>query len=227
MSTRAARLALAALALAGCAVRPFAPTGVPAGAPRDEVLRIMGPPTATYAMPDGHERLEYNRMPFGKHTFMIDLDASGRVAHWEDVLDERHFAAIQPGMTQAEVLQKISNELVKSQITPGSGFSTNLSDADRVFLQQTMPAISNRPESNAVILAFLESAAQRTVDKSIAWDRSDDHSLKAWRNFNADWTEKQNKAPIIQKVETLEEGGLLPVNSVFRLPDGRFGVVTP
>jgi len=130
-------------------------------------------------------------------------------------------------VTQAEVLQKISNELVKSQITPGSGFSTNLSDADRVFLQQTMPAISNRPESNAVILAFLESAAQRTVDKSIAWDRSDDHSLKAWRNFNADWTEKQNKAPIIQKVETLEEGGLLPVNSVFRLPDGRFGVVTP
>jgi hypothetical protein len=130
-------------------------------------------------------------------------------------------------VTQAEVLQKISNELVKSQIAPGSGFSTNLSDADRVFLQQTMPAISNRPESNAVILAFLESAAQRTVDKSIAWDRSDDHSLKAWRNFNADWTEKQNKAPIIQKVETLEEGGLLPVNSVFRLPDGRFGVVTP
>ena len=107
MSTRAARLALAALALAGCAMRPFAPTGVPAGAPRDEVLRIMGPPTATYAMPDGHERLEYNRMPFGKHTFMIDLDASGRVVHWEDVLDENHFAAIRPGMDTQDVLRLI------------------------------------------------------------------------------------------------------------------------
>jgi outer membrane protein assembly factor BamE (lipoprotein component of BamABCDE complex) len=107
MSTRAAFLVFAVLALAGCAMRPFAPTGVPTGAPRDEVLRIMGPPTATYRMPDGHERLEYNRMPFGKLTFMIDLDAAGRVAHWENVLDENHFAAIQPGMEAHDVLRLI------------------------------------------------------------------------------------------------------------------------
>ena len=109
MSTRRALFAIAvtALALAGCAMRPFAPTGVPAGAPRDEVLRVMGPPTATYAMPDGHERLEYNRMPFGKFTYMIDLDAAGRVAHWENVLDENHFAAIQPGMDARDVLRLI------------------------------------------------------------------------------------------------------------------------
>lgn len=107
MSNRARFLALAALAFAGCATHPFAPTRVPAGAPREEVLRIMGPPTATYAMPDGHERLEYNRMPFGKRTFMIDLDGAGRVAHWENVLDENHFAAIQAGMDAHEVLRLI------------------------------------------------------------------------------------------------------------------------
>jgi hypothetical protein len=60
-----------------------------------------------YTMPDGHVRLEYNHMPFGKHTFMIDLDAGGRVAHWENVLDERHFDAIRPGQTMAEVLRQI------------------------------------------------------------------------------------------------------------------------
>ena len=102
---------LAALALgatlAGCATGPYSPRGVPAGAPRAEVLRIMGPPTAVYTMADGHERLEYNRMPFGRQTYMIDLDAAGRMAHWENVLDEHHFAAIQPGMAREDVLRLI------------------------------------------------------------------------------------------------------------------------
>ena len=99
-------LVLAAL-LGACALGPYSPRGVPPGATRDEVLRVMGPPTATYAMPDGHVRLEYTRLPAGKHTFMVDLDAGGRMAHWENVLDEAHFAAIQPGMTTADVLRTI------------------------------------------------------------------------------------------------------------------------
>ena len=126
MSTRSALLVLSLAALPGCAAHPFAPTSVPAGAPRDEVLRIMGPPTATYVMPDGHERLEYNRMPFGRHTFMIDLDAAGRVAHWEDVLDEAHFAAIRPGMTRADVLRLIGPPSFTSNYhRPEPGFTWN------------------------------------------------------------------------------------------------------
>ena len=101
-----AALSTAAL-LAGCAFAPYSPDGVPPGASRAEVERIMGPPTGVYAMPDGQVRLEYNHMPFGKHTFMIDLDAGGRVAHWENVLDENHFAAIQPGMDARDVLRLI------------------------------------------------------------------------------------------------------------------------
>jgi outer membrane protein assembly factor BamE (lipoprotein component of BamABCDE complex) len=104
-----AALCAAALAasLAGCALGPYSPGGVPAGASRDEVLRVMGPPTATYTMPDGHERLEYNRMPAGKQTFMVDLDAGGHMAHWENVLDENHFAAIAAGMRREDVLRLI------------------------------------------------------------------------------------------------------------------------
>ena len=99
-------LALAGL-LAGCAFAPYSPGGVPPGATRAEVERIMGPPTGTYTMPDGHVRLEYNHMPFGKQTYMVDLDAGGRLAHWENVLDEDHFAAIQPGMRAPDVLRLI------------------------------------------------------------------------------------------------------------------------
>jgi hypothetical protein len=103
------RLSLVALAalFSGCALGPYSPGGVPPGASRDEVLRIMGPPTAIYTMPDGRQRLEYNRMPAGKQTFMIDLDAGGRMTRWENVLDEAHFAAIQPGMSAADVLRLI------------------------------------------------------------------------------------------------------------------------
>jgi hypothetical protein len=99
-------LALAVL-LAGCALGRYSPSGVPAGAAREDVLRIMGPPTATYTMPDGHVRLEYNHMPAGKQTFMVDLDASGHMAHWENVLDENHFAAIVAGMGRDDVLRLI------------------------------------------------------------------------------------------------------------------------
>ena len=96
-----------AVLLAGCAFGGYSPSGVPAGASREDVLRIMGPPTATYTMPDGHVRLEYNHMPAGKQTFMVDLDASGHMAHWENVLDENHFAAIVAGMRREDVLRLI------------------------------------------------------------------------------------------------------------------------
>jgi hypothetical protein len=118
-------VALAA-ALAACALGPYSPSGVPAGAPREEVLRIMGPPTATYTMPDGHERLEYNHMPAGRQTFMIDLDAGGRMARWENVLDESHFAAILPGMRAPDVLRLIGPPTFTSRYAlPAPGLTWN------------------------------------------------------------------------------------------------------
>ncbi len=117
------RLVLVAAALlGGCSTFPWSPAGVPAGASRAEVVRVMGPPTAVYTMPDGHERLEYNRMPAGRQTFMIDLDAGGHMARWENVLDENHFAAIVKGMTREDVLRLIGPPTFTSHYwrpTPG------------------------------------------------------------------------------------------------------------
>jgi outer membrane protein assembly factor BamE (lipoprotein component of BamABCDE complex) len=121
-----APLVAAAALLAGCALGPWSPAGIPAGASRDEVLRRMGPPTAVYTMPDGHERLEYNHMPAGRQTFMIDLDAAGRMAHWENVLDENHFNAIRPGMTTADVLRLVGPPTFTSQYRlPQPGITWN------------------------------------------------------------------------------------------------------
>ena len=93
--------------LAACAFAPYSPSGVPPGASRAEVERIMGPPTGVYTMPDGHVRLEYNHMPAGRQTFMVDLDAGGRMASWQNVLDENHFAAIVAGMDRHDVQRLI------------------------------------------------------------------------------------------------------------------------
>ena len=125
MIRRLAIVVLLALS-AGCAIGPYSPRGVPPGASRDAVLRIMGPPTGTYTMPDGHERLEYNHMPAGRQTFMVDLDATGHMARWENVLDEAHFNAIQPGMTPADVLRLIGPPAFTSLYhRPEPGFTWN------------------------------------------------------------------------------------------------------
>ena len=58
-----------------------------------------------WTLPGGGRQLAYPRGPAGYETFMVHLDAAGRLERIENVLDMTHFARIQPDMTQAEVLQ--------------------------------------------------------------------------------------------------------------------------
>jgi hypothetical protein len=67
----------------------------------------MGPATGRYAMPDGSTRLEFATGPYGRMTWMVDLDAAGRVARAEQVLSEASFMNILPGQTRDEVLRHI------------------------------------------------------------------------------------------------------------------------
>ncbi len=97
-------VALVALASAACAPVPPAP-----GEARDAVVARWGAPTARYTLPAG-ERLEYATGPFGRTTWMIDLDAGGRVTGARQVLNEAHFAAFQaraPGMSRDELLRTL------------------------------------------------------------------------------------------------------------------------
>jgi hypothetical protein len=94
---------LLAAALAACA--GYGPGDVRPGQSAEEVARSMGAPTSRYTMPDGHTRLEYARGPAGRETFMIDLDAQGRVQQWAQVLDEPHFLRVVPGMSSDELLR--------------------------------------------------------------------------------------------------------------------------
>jgi len=98
--------AVAALALAS-ACTGYAPGRLEPGHGTDEVTRQLGAPTGRHARPQGGTRLEFARGPFGRHTYMVDVDANGRVIGWRQVLTEADFAAIAAGMTRDELLFRL------------------------------------------------------------------------------------------------------------------------
>lgn len=96
--------AVAALLLAaGCSVlRPVLPSP---GQDEAAAVSALGQPTARYTLPEGATRLEFARGPLGRETFMVDLDAQGRVTQAEQVLDLWHLKRVADGMSRDELLR--------------------------------------------------------------------------------------------------------------------------
>jgi hypothetical protein len=92
-------LAIACLG-AGCAATGL--QSLPAGSSTDEVLQRAGPPTAKYERA-GQQRWEYASGPAGQFTWMVDVDAAGKVLGVNQVLTEADFARVQPGETTDEL----------------------------------------------------------------------------------------------------------------------------
>ncbi len=94
-----------ALWLSGCVVTP---PGM--GSTEVEVLQRWGQPTARYPLGSGGLRLEYATGPFGRSTWMLDLDAGGRLVGAEQVLTDSSLQAFQaraPGMPRDELLRTL------------------------------------------------------------------------------------------------------------------------
>lgn len=84
-------------------------TPVP-GQSQADALRRFGSPTARYELPSGAQRLEFASGPFGRETWMVDVDADGRIQAVRQVLGEAGFADFQQraaGMTGAELLRTL------------------------------------------------------------------------------------------------------------------------
>lgn len=92
--------------LTGCATG-YAPGPLRQGDSIDTALQRMGAPTGEYLQADGGRRLEFARGPFGRHTYMLDFDVQGRLVRSEQVLTEAIFGSIQPGITAAQLREKI------------------------------------------------------------------------------------------------------------------------
>lgn len=97
-----------ALGLAACAPLPPA-----SGTTQVELLQAWGTPSARYALDAGAQRLEYASGPYGRTTWMVDLDAQQRVTRSRQVLNENEFLAVQ----SATALQR--DGLLRWLGTPG------------------------------------------------------------------------------------------------------------
>ncbi len=86
--------------LAACS--GYVPPDALQGMHRDEVVARMGPPEMERRQ-DAGSRLEFPRGPYGKQTWFVYLDASGRASRAEQVLTEQNFSRVDVGMAQEEV----------------------------------------------------------------------------------------------------------------------------
>ncbi len=102
--TRASSAASVIL-LSACA--GYSPGDLRPGQSESELRARMGEPTSRYARPDGGARVEFARGPMGKHTYMVEVDAGGRVRGWQQVLTEANFESIAIAAPQAEVRQQL------------------------------------------------------------------------------------------------------------------------
>lgn len=95
-------MAASAVALVACATQALAP-----GSTREALLQRWGAPTATYTLPDGGQRLEYASGPYGRTTWMADVDAGGRLVQMRQVLSESEFLLVQSasGLRREELLR--------------------------------------------------------------------------------------------------------------------------
>lgn len=80
--------------LAACATpESFAP-----GATAAQLQARLGEADRVYALPDGGQRLEYARGAFEQFVWMVDVDASGRVAAIKQVRTFENFGRLRPGV---------------------------------------------------------------------------------------------------------------------------------
>ena len=102
------------LGLTACAV--FGPPPLDTARTEADALRMLGQPSARYAMPASATRLEFARGPMGRETWMVDIDAGGRVTGWMQALEERRlhdFQARAPGMPRDQLLRTLGTPGVR------------------------------------------------------------------------------------------------------------------
>ncbi|WP_280154740.1 hypothetical protein [Piscinibacter sp. XHJ-5] len=97
----------ACAALGACATR-YGPQSLDKGATRAQVEQALGTPTGRYPG-QAAERLEYARGPAGRHTYMLDFGADGKLLGWEQVLTEGRFDQLRAGMSRDELLAAVGH----------------------------------------------------------------------------------------------------------------------
>jgi hypothetical protein len=108
--------------LSACA--GYGPTNSMIGSSKDHLVSVLGKPSTELQISDG-QLLIYSKGPFGKQTFFVYLNRDGVVQRWTQVLDEKNFERIVPGMTRDQVIESIGEAKDRFGLARDRGYVWN------------------------------------------------------------------------------------------------------
>lgn len=132
---------------------------------------------------------------------------------------------VKPGdAMNAQAATAVTNALTTEMIGPGGFPANNFSEADRKFVQQTMPQISNTPGGNAITAQALRLAAERSILKEKEWLKARKEKVP-YADFLQTWNEFVEKTPLFPSFTSPEQMKSAKKGTVFTAPDGSIRVV--
>jgi hypothetical protein len=78
-----------------------------------DVVARFGQPENVWDGPGGERIFEYNRQPAGHVNYMISIGPDGKMTALRQVLNERNFAKVQPGMLMEDVRKLLGKPMKK------------------------------------------------------------------------------------------------------------------
>jgi hypothetical protein len=114
------QIMLLALSVLLCACVAPIPSSSIIGLDKASLINQLGKPQHEGIYPEG-ERWDYSRSLEGIFTYFVYLDSNGIVSRYEQVLSEKNFARIKPGMTKIQVIEIIREAPRHHSIARGRG----------------------------------------------------------------------------------------------------------
>lgn len=90
----------------------------------------------------------------------------------------------------AQTLQAQTSRMLVDMLGSGGFPSNNFSNADREFIEKTLPNLGNDPRGNRLMMAFMKRAAERDRDQYKAWTKAKETPGMSFDKFALQWGEK-------------------------------------
>jgi hypothetical protein len=90
----------------------------------------------------------------------------------------------------AQTLQSQTSRMLVDMLGSGGFPSNNFSNADREFIEKTLPNLGNDPRANRLMMAFMKRAAERDREQYKAWTKAKEQPGMSFDKFALQWAEK-------------------------------------
>ena len=130
---------------------------------------------------------------------------------------------IQPNAAvSGEVIRAMTNALTLELIGAGGIPANNFSNADREFIAQIVPQLTNTPEANQILMQAMRRMSERAIEHERRWIAARRRG-QSYGDFIGEWQEyvdKNSIAPNMPSPRTPDEAMRLPPGTVYLGPDG-------